>query len=73
MFSILTRTAVVNLFYFILCFAELLRKLYTAPEKDKIDFVITHSVPKDPDNPEEVCFNWLIVFSTLSQCYSMVG
>ncbi|KAF6017966.1 hypothetical protein EB796_023726 [Bugula neritina] len=32
---------------------DLLRKLYTAPERDRIDYVLIYNIPKDPDSKSE--------------------
>ena len=39
---------------YLLLFTDMLRKLYNAPEKERIDYVLTYKKPTNPDDKTEV-------------------
>jgi len=55
--------------HFLKCVEDLLRKLYTAPERDRIDYVLIYNIPKDPDSKSEVR---LQLYSNNIPCYIRV-
>ena len=40
--------------YYHLLFTDMLRKLYNAPEKERIDYVLTYKKPTNPEDKTEV-------------------
>ena len=41
--------------YYLLFCTDMLRKLYNAPEKERIDYVLTYKKPTNPEDKTEVC------------------
>ena len=49
-----TRLNVKLMSYYLLLFTDMLRKLYNAPEKERIDYVLTYKKPTNTEDKTEV-------------------